>query len=175
MLNVGLSDSFYALFNRSHKAVAYLDLVTTQALQSLEGLPEVKFKAVIESGAVAQSRKGLHSLKGIVQLSINVYGPLPRADQVGKTLSVMSTFLQHPFFLEPSCNDYFNPQLFRVGNEIQNLSHLVGLTEQDLRAKTISEEVEHILESLDDVSCPDDGEFENSLVQPETLRTQLKK
>ena len=115
-------------------------------------MQNLRLIGVIESTAVS------HNQERGVPLSINVYGPLSSADQVGRVLSAASAFLQHPFFLEPDCKDYFNPQMFRASGQMQNLTHLVGLTEQDLRAKAISDGVQHILESLDEVGlfdCPD--------------------
>ncbi|KAG7284182.1 hypothetical protein NEMBOFW57_010545 [Staphylotrichum longicolle] len=148
LLSVTRSGLYYVLSTRSNKVVARLDLSTCRALRSLDGLVAVKAVGVIESAAVFRNQeKG-----GIVPLSINVYGPMSSADQVGRVLSKASAFLQHPFFLEPSCKGYFNPQLFRTGNELEDLTHLVGLTEKDIRAKAISDEVQHILESLDDVA-----------------------
>lgn len=148
VLSVARPGLYYVLSTRSNKVVARLDLSTCRALRSLDGLVAVKAAGVIESAAVSRNQqKG-----GIVPLSINVYGPMSSADQVGRVLSKASAFLQHPFFLEPSCKGYFNPQLFRTGNELEDLTHLVGLTEKDIRAKAISDEVQHILESLDDVA-----------------------
>jgi hypothetical protein len=117
-------------------------------------LPDVEAIGVIESATVASGPRALKK-EGIVPMSVNVYGPLSSADRVGNALSAVSAFLQHPFFLEPSCNAYFNPQVFRIGDEIQNLTHLVGLAEKDLRARTISEEVENILGSLDGTASSD--------------------
>lgn len=169
LLSVARSGPYYVLSTRSNKVVARVDLTTCRALQGLEGLPHVKSAGVIESAVVSHNQeKG-----GIVPLSINVYGPLSSADQVGGVLSAASAFLQHPFFLEPSCKGYFNPQLFRTGNELQNLTHLVGLTEKDIRAKAISDEVQHILESLDDVAQPGHPNFETSWQPQDLLLTCL--
>ncbi|KAK4038402.1 SNF2 family N-terminal domain-containing protein [Parachaetomium inaequale] len=147
------SGPHYALSTQD-TIVAEVDRATCQALQSLEGLLHVEAIGVIASATVTSGPAGLPK-QGIVPLSVNVYGQLSSADRVGDALSAVSAFLQHPFFLEPSCNAYFNPQVFRVGNEIQNLTHLVGLTEKDLRARTISDEVENILASLNDTASSD--------------------
>ncbi|KAH6624507.1 SNF2 family N-terminal domain-containing protein [Chaetomium sp. MPI-SDFR-AT-0129] len=122
----------------------------------------------------ASSQGALPQEKGIVPLSINVYGPLSSADQVGSVLSAASAFLQHPFFLEPGCKDYFNPQLFRTGNQMQNLTHLVGLTEKDLKAKAISDGIQHILDSLDEIALFNGPENETSW-EPQHLLTRLTK
>ncbi|KAK3300617.1 SNF2 family N-terminal domain-containing protein [Chaetomium fimeti] len=109
----------------------------------------VKATAVIEVAVAAAGPKELRT-KGIVPLTINVYGQPSKANDAGDALSTISAFLQHPFFLESSCKGYFNPQLFRVESQMQDLTYLVGLKERELRAKTISDQVEDILGSLDD-------------------------
>jgi hypothetical protein len=166
LLNVVRSGPHYVLSTRSNKVVAHLDLVTCRALGTLEELPNLRSTGVIESSEVSR-----HQETG-VPLSINVYGPLSSADQVGRVLSAASTFLQHPFFLEPSCKDYFNPQMFRAGGKMQNLTHLVGLTEEDLRAKSIADGVQHILESLDEIAPLDGLDFEAGW-EPQGLLTSL--
>lgn len=172
LLRVVRSGSHYALCTRASKIVAHLDLHTSRALGSLGSLADLKFAGLVESAAITQSRKEPQS-KGAMQLSVNVYGPFSSADQVGKALSAVSAFLQHPFFLEPGCNEYFNPQMFRTGNEMQNLTHLVGLTEKDLRAKAISDEVEHIFDSLNDIVPLDHLGPEPEILPPAALQTEL--
>lgn len=85
---------------------------------------------------------------GVVPVSINAYGPASSADQAGDVLSKSSMFLQIPYFLEARY-EYFNPQLFRPRGEMQNQTHLVGLTDDDFKAKGISDAVERIFDSLD--------------------------
>ena len=166
LLSVVRSGPHYALSTRSNKVVAHLDLATCRALRSLEGLRDLRSTGVIESIAVS------HNQERGVPLSINVYGPMSSADQVGIVLSAASTFLQHPFFLEPSCKDCFNPQIFRTGDQMQNLTHLVGLTKKDLKAKAISDGVQHILESLDEIAPSDNPDFEIGW-EPQDLLTRL--
>ncbi|KAH6848230.1 SNF2 family N-terminal domain-containing protein [Chaetomium sp. MPI-CAGE-AT-0009] len=151
LLNIVRSGPHYALSTRSNDIVAELDLNTARALRSLNEMVGVKTAGVIELASLSTAPKRLQT-KGIVPLTINVYGPPSNADHVGDALSAVSAFLQHPFFLEPSCKGYFNPQLFRVESEMQDLTYLVGLKEKDLRAKTISDQVEDILGSLDDTA-----------------------
>ncbi|KAM7217733.1 P-loop containing nucleoside triphosphate hydrolase protein, partial [Rhypophila decipiens] len=94
--------------------------------------------------------------------------------QIGEVLSSASAFLQHPFYLEPSCSEYFNPQMFRAGAPMQDLTHLVGLTEKDLRAKAISDGVQHILESFDG-SAPSDISGFKDYWEPQGLLSQLNR
>jgi hypothetical protein len=121
LLSVVRSGPHYALSTRSNKVGAHLDLATCRALRSLEGLRDLRSAGVIESTVES------HNQERGVPLFINaVYGPLSSADQVGNVLSAASTFLQRPLFLEPSCKDYVNPQIFRTGDQIQNLSAAPG-------------------------------------------------
>ncbi|KAK4165546.1 SNF2 family N-terminal domain-containing protein [Cladorrhinum sp. PSN259] len=148
---------------------AQLDSVTCRALQKLQSLGQVKFEAVIESaklslGMNAPSEKGF-----IVSLSVNVYGPLEIAEKVGLTLSSLSVFLQHPFSLGLQY-EYYNPQMYWVGGAMENLTHLVGMTEKDFYAKAISDEVEGILSSLDGTSSIIDL-GQNSTEYSEALNT----
>lgn len=166
LLGVVRSGPHYALSTRANKVVAHLDLATSRSLRSLEGMQNLRLTGILESTAVSQTQE-----RG-VPLSINVYGPLPMADQVGRVLSAASAFLQHPFFLEPSCKHYLNPQMFRTGGQMQDLTHIVGLTEQDLKAKAISNGILHILESLDEMALFDIPDTEVNW-EPRDLLTRL--
>ncbi|KAH6632699.1 SNF2 family N-terminal domain-containing protein [Chaetomium tenue] len=153
LLNLVRSGLHYALSTRSNDIVAELDWITARALRSLDGMVGVKTTGVIELAAISNGPKEPQT-KGIVPLTINVYGPPSKSSHVGGALSAVSAYLQHPFFLEPSCKGYFNPQFFRIESNMQDLTHLVGVKDTDLRAKTISEQVEGILGSLDDTTFP---------------------
>lgn len=129
-------------------------------------------KAVVESKNVPQNRSSTGK-RGIISLSINVYGPIENADRVGDVLSRASAFLQHPFSLEGGY-EYFNPQMFRSGTEMQNLTHLVGLTESDIKAKIISDEVTQVFESLDNIQLHNEESQRSINLQLEAVTTQLK-
>ena len=55
---------------------------------------------------------------------------------------------------------------------MQNLTHLVGLTEKDLRNKAISDGVQHILECLDENTPFDSPDIEAGW-EPQDLLTSL--
>jgi SWI/SNF-related matrix-associated actin-dependent regulator of chromatin subfamily A3 len=170
LLSVVNCGRYYALSARSRK-VADLDLATCRVLRRLEGLPNVTTAGVIDSQVLSHDKQDSQAREG-VPLSINVYGPVSSADQIGTLLSAASAFLQHPFFLGLSCKKYCNPQMFRSGKEMADLTHLVGLTERDLKAKTISDEVESILGSLDSSTHLGDADLELGSLE-DTLRTRL--
>lgn len=141
----------------SAKPFAHLDHKTCIAFASLDRIPNIIAKAMIDSEQLKQIHNKSKPKTGKqVSVSINIHGPYRLADQVDGALSRTSTFLQHPFFLGGSCQ-YFNPQIFRSGTKMENLTHLVGLTEFDLKAKALSDEVEGIFESLGDVEVQTPG------------------
>lgn len=165
----------FALSNADDKPFAYLDRITCNALHKLSGLSGVKAKAVVEIGKLMQTRTKVRA-KGIFPLSINVYGPLTSADQVGDRLSGESMFLQIPYFLKPGW-EYFNPQLFRLGGMMQNLTHLVGLTDDGFKAKATSEAIEHVFDSLGSLGNSHElsqGTCTRGL-QPDIITTPLKR
>jgi hypothetical protein len=127
--------------------MAVLDVGTCRALQCLHDHSEVRAIAVMETSIWIQKRvKG--TSKCILPVSINIYGMHGEVNEVGDKLSKMDVFLQHPLFLEPGY-DYFNPQYFHPGGEMKCMTHLVGLNEEKYRAMRISNEVEHVFDSLD--------------------------
>lgn len=172
MLSIARSGPHYSLSARAGNTIANLDLRTCRALRVLKELPGVRAEGVVESAYALGGSKPLPT-KGsaILPLSVNVYGPLSVADQCGDALAAASASLQLPFFLPPGYGGYFNPQMFRVGNEMQDQTHLVGLTERDLRARAISNEVEQILGSLHDTDAASADAF--SEVDQETLITTM--
>lgn len=128
---------------------ARLDQITSGALQTLEKFQTCRVTAVIEKKFLSQTKSGGKS-KGIFPLSVNVFGPEDEADKVGETLADASIFLQHPCFLEDGIQ-YCNPQYFYPDNRKTYLTDIIGLSERELRAKRLSDEVEGVFASLDDV------------------------
>ena len=135
--------------SESVKPLLCLGRPTIHALRSLNECSRVSLKAVAESQTLKRALTKSNQ-SGPVEISINVYGPPADASHAGTILSRASTFLQHPFFLE-SQQRYFNPQIYRpgLGTKMEDLTHLVGLKESDIKAKILSDEIDHVLESLD--------------------------
>lgn len=106
--------------------------------------------AVVET-AILRRASLAGKLKGIFSLSINIFGPEGKGDFIGERLASASAFLQHPCFLEDGY-EYYNPQFFYPDNKKTYLTYLIGLSESDMRAKRLSDEVEEVLASLDDSS-----------------------
>ncbi len=161
MFEIAPSGSHYSLSTRAGNTVAVLDLPTCWALRAIDKLAGITAAGVIEPAFALGGPKPLPT-KGTADLplSVNVYGPISVADRCGDALAAASASLQLPYFLPPGCGGYFNPQMFRLGKEMQDQTHLVGLTEKDRRAKAISDEVEHILGSLHDTDAGSLDAFE---------------
>ena len=173
IFQISSSEKGYFFATDNHGIFAYLDSITSQALRKLDAIPNIITKAVVETAKLGQntSRKTSSKPPWIISLSVNIYGPHRCADQVGQELSDISAFLQLPFFLEAGC-EHFNPQCFRLGDAMSNMSHLAGLNERDLTRKAISDEVERVFESL---GFTDQDTMENQPEpQPEAVITQLK-
>ncbi|RYP51600.1 hypothetical protein DL768_003107 [Monosporascus sp. mg162] len=136
----------------STEDIGMLDLITTKYLHSLGAFLELSFTAVIASSSLTNIlRKPTHN-KAIVGISVNIMGPERIADDVGDALVNASAYLQHPFFLQTGIR-YINPQYFYPGNEKTNLRHLIDPPKTDSRSMHVSERIENLLESLDDLSC----------------------
>lgn len=151
---------------------AHLDLVTCKLLKALKDIDQVCLVGVVEEVALMQTKTKPKS-KGIIPVSINVYGPFRAADSVALALSGRgrSAYLQLPHFLEDRCR-HINPQHFHPAQGPEDLTHLAGLKEVDLRAKAISNEVENVFESL---SFFDSESSSLSLSVPSDVTTPLKR
>ncbi|OCL05964.1 hypothetical protein AOQ84DRAFT_322110 [Glonium stellatum] len=154
-----------------------LDLITAGYLHSLRTYSELIFTAVLASSSLnTVLRKPTHG-KGIVSTSINIIGPERIADDVGNTLADASAYLQHPFFLHARIK-YINPQYFYSENEKKDLRHLIGPPMASPRFLRLSEGVESLLESLDDLSrlAPSpDRPFVSAAIGEGLILTTLKR
>ncbi|KAI0536612.1 SNF2 family N-terminal domain-containing protein [Xylaria digitata] len=157
----------FGLLSERNKVIAMLDVDTCKALQCLQGYQGVRATAVVETLRLVQTCVKRGS-KGVFPLSINIYGTQDEASKVGDKLSEMAAFLQHPFFLEPG-HEYFNPQYLQPEDEMKCMTHFAGLSEIDYQAKRMSNEVEHVLNSLDTTTWDD-----IDIAQPNAIITPLK-
>ncbi|KAK4205536.1 SNF2 family N-terminal domain-containing protein [Triangularia verruculosa] len=167
--------SYFALADEHETPIAVLDMATCGALRQLQKATNVDLGGVVHAAQLTAKKRT--SAKGlIVTVSINIYGSMSNADQVGLTLSSISYFLQHPFYL-PLDYEYYNPQMFRSDERLENLTHLVGIMETEFKAKAISDEVQRVLELLgthiydDTIGDKDQPTFD----QPEAIITTLKR
>ncbi|RYP37998.1 hypothetical protein DL767_002726 [Monosporascus sp. MG133] len=135
----------------STEDIGMLDLITTKYLHSLGTFLELSYTAVVASSSLTNILRKPSHKKAIVDISVNVMGPERIADDVGDTLASASAYLQHPFFLQTGIR-YINPQYFYSGNEKTNLRHLINPPMTDSSFMYISERIENMLESLDDLS-----------------------
>jgi len=162
------SDSYHGLLSAESVIFARLDNVTSVVLESLFTFSACHVTAVVESATLHRTRLYGRS-KGIFALSLNVFGPEDQGDIIGDRLANASAFLQHPCFLEDGY-EYYNPQYFYPNNKMTYLTHLIGLSESELKAKRLSDEVEGVLASLDEMPFLDsdnvDGFSLDSIVTP---------
>lgn len=135
----------------STEDIGMLDLITTRYLHSLGKFSELSFTAVLSSSSLNTIPRKSNHKKTIVDISVNIIGPERIADDVGDILADDSAYLQHPFFLETGTR-YINPQYFYSRNENTDLKHLIGPPTIDSKSVRVSEGVENLLESLDDLS-----------------------
>lgn len=143
-------DNYHGLSSADSGIFARLDNVTSAALQSLHPFSNCYVTAGVES-AILQRTTLAGKSKGIFVLSLNVFGAEAEGDIIGDRLADASAFLQHPCFLEDGY-EYYNPQYFYPNNKRTYLTPLVGLSESEIRAKRLSDEVEEVLASLDETS-----------------------
>ena len=164
-------ENTFGLLSEMNEVIAVLDMATCRALQCLNDHLGVRATAVVENSRLTQTR-ARGSSKNILSLSINIYGTHDEANEVGDKFSKMAVFLQHPLFLEPGY-EYFNPQYFHPGGEMECMTHLVGLSEIEYRAKWISDEVERVFDSLDTMTR-DDNDID-LVAKPDAIITDLKR
>jgi tryptophan synthase beta subunit len=85
--------------------------------------------------------------KSKTKLSINILGPESLSENVAATLDENKVFLQHPYALEAGV-DYINPHFYQPAGRMV-MTHMVGMDQEQLKAKQLSDEVDGILASLD--------------------------
>lgn len=141
------NDDGYFLLSAHHGNFAVIDNITTEFLSGLQNIPDIGLVAVVDSNKLNQTKINRRKLS-LIPLSINIYGHIQYADTVGEILGKAGAFLQHPAFLEPGI-EYYNPQFYYPDCKLEPLTHLVGLSDSDISAKHLSEEVETVLASLD--------------------------
>ena len=143
--------------------LGYLSKKMEQALQGLTGLPLFEIDALTNLTSLIESlRRAGKPADAAIRVSINIYGREFDRDKVGRELSKMDLFLQHP----DDC---------RVGVRYDNphILHLEGMDETDTEedeeivtevevSETTPEQEEGLRETLDEVF--------NSLTRGDHLR-----
>lgn len=138
-------------------------------------VPQLFFSAVISVNNLSEKRS--KSKKTTVQATINIYGPKHLMDEADQAFFEISSYLQHPVFLEPDI-PYINPQFFYPSAEKTDLRHLVGPRFEDATSGT-SRVVDEAMDCLDDWSeyintkgC--DRKFLQPMLDQYLLGTKLK-
>lgn len=160
---------------------AVIDLVTTACLHSLLRFSSLSLAAVVSSSELTVVPSMKSRKKPIIDITVNVTGPKHLAEGVGKAIAADSGYLQHPLLLDPG-TVYINPHYFYPGNQMTDLSHLVGPSKADTLATRVSRGVETILDSLNGDSglrSPQDTTQKKkdilSVISPQLIDTQLKR
>ncbi|KAL0253342.1 hypothetical protein SLS55_010318 [Diplodia seriata] len=102
----------YLLQDPNGLELAVLNQKTANALQSLDTLGAIRYEAYVTVQywtAQISTAKGT-ATNTVIDIEVNVNGPLQRADEVGRALSKAGLFLQHPSVL-PSGTSYHNPHV----------------------------------------------------------------
>ncbi|KAL9609137.1 MAG: hypothetical protein Q9167_006081, partial [Letrouitia subvulpina] len=128
----------------------------------------IRFQAVIrpkvESRPIAPAMKTAQ--KGIVEISINLYGTSTMAKAISDALSRERKFLQHPDVVDPGV-DYVNPQYFMPPGESGVLNNMVGARDwKSSSVHTISLEVDRIMDSLSEVDSNIDMLLNSDILTP---------
>jgi len=100
-------------------------------IEELSSKMELKFEGALSLTDGKQPQRGPSRGTGSITLSVSIYGPLSVAEQVGVFLAKEQTFLQLPYFVQPSCKGYFNPQLLGDGQGLRKIIDIVGLTDDE--------------------------------------------
>jgi hypothetical protein len=164
-------DNCHGLLSTEFGIFARLDNVTSGRLQCLHAFSSCHVIAVVESAILHRTILAGRS-KGIFPLSLNVFGIEDEGDIISDRLTEASAFLQHPCFLEDGY-EYYNPQYFYPDNKKSYLTHLIGLSESEMRAKRLSDEVEGVLASLDETSFLTQDAVEDFVI--DDITTPLKR
>lgn len=124
-----------------------LDLTTTSYLYSLHTFEDISLQAILTSHELGKIPRKPAKKKPRVNLTINILGPRRIAEDVGEKLLDVSAFLQHPVFLDEGIM-YMNPQMFYLGDEMEDLREFIGPKRDSGRAKKTSKAVHGVFESL---------------------------
>jgi len=144
---------FWGLAGRDRKVFAIFDIITSKLLDALQQVTGV---SRLRTMAVVDGKKSLKSSDGF-GLSLNVYSLESEAEMLGDKLGDIGASLQHPYFIEGGF-EYWNPMYYDPSPTRQYLTHVVGMTEAEWKAKRISDSIETVLASL---GVPEDLEEEH--------------
>ncbi|KAL1647100.1 hypothetical protein SLS58_002871 [Diplodia intermedia] len=161
----------YLLQDPNGLELAVLNQKTANALQSLDTLGAIRYEAYV---TVQYWTAQINTAKGtatntMVDIEVNINGPLDRADEVGRALSKAGVFLQRPSVL-PSGTPYHNPHVI----------HLSGIQEPSVdpaipEAPGLADSSTGKLDIQAVLSCLDQsGDLIPTIVDERIITTKLK-
>ncbi|KAL8375683.1 hypothetical protein RB595_007002 [Gaeumannomyces hyphopodioides] len=121
--------------------LAILDSHTSHHLNNLDSVGCLSFQGVYRASHITKCGK-----QDTFQVSINICGPMSMADNVNATLTNHRLCLQHPYALD-SCLEYWNPQVYKADPNTY-MTHLVGITQEIIEAKALSDKIESVMDNL---------------------------
>ncbi|KAH6873890.1 SNF2 family N-terminal domain-containing protein [Thelonectria olida] len=162
---LGKRDGYYILESSHGIELALLDVSSSTKLVALQGIPFVRSEAVVDASTVSKRRIKSKRRREPLHLSINIFGPMSSADDVGTRLSKVSAFLQHPKTV-PQGVEYHNPQFLIFPEDDTNMNDFIGITNASAWAQKIkiSDEVGEIMDSLDDIATESEWQPPTGLV-----------
>jgi len=132
---------YHALYTDDDTKVAILDVSTSRCLHAIESSEGLRLQAVLRAVDVKKSSEAKFPV------SINIMGPKSVATRVGDALTDRGSYLQHPYFLARG-TEYLNPHFYRTESDSEYMTHLVGIDEETVAAKMLSQEIEGVMDSL---------------------------
>lgn len=136
----------YGLQSVDGRDFAILHSRTATALQTLRDLSSIRLEAVIGGGDHdIADRKGRKGKFTVLSTSINIYGSEEIIQEVGKRLSKVRTYLQHPISLKSGV-PYNNPHFYATPGVRECVPPSCGQIEQQDSVFDIAkvfEEVNH--------------------------------
>ncbi|KAK8037229.1 hypothetical protein PG991_000575 [Apiospora marii] len=146
---VQIGDNYYMRQAGTEKEMGILDIVTAELLKSLCQRPQITHTAVLDASALPKLPKKNIPQHVVIDISINLSGPIHMIDDVGAALTKASGFLQHPYFL-PAATPYVNPHYFYPGGMRTDLTHLIGPPMEETEDSDLAQGLGDVLDSLAD-------------------------
>ncbi|KAI1736488.1 SNF2 family N-terminal domain-containing protein [Xylaria scruposa] len=137
--------------------IGVLDLVSTNTLKLLHGLPGITQTIILIVEQLRKVAKRKTQKPLIVDASINLQGPRTLLENVGDVITNGNKHLQHPYYLATDI-EYINPHYFYPHNVKTDLRHLIGPVTGDSEHVRLAHGLKEIFDDLTpspdlDVSC----------------------
>jgi hypothetical protein len=154
-------ESCFTIKDQAQNDFAVLDMATATALDGLEGLENITFQAVPQPLIGNQP-----SPSQIIDVSINIYGPMRHYREVGSRLSRLKYNLQHPDAIDSGVR-YDNPHYFKRSSTHLEMQQFIGpVYNVERTLQSVYSEVKRLLDTLDAVDSAGDIPATEKLLTP---------